>query len=109
MKNPKLVIGIIAIVVLLIIFFIVFSNSKKTVVTKSGTSVQQAGFFDSLMALLQPKGTSTNSGTSKGGGLASAWCAVFPKSKGCQPASNCDPNKIGWNLQGFPDTNCNFG
>lgn len=25
------------------------------------------------------------------------------------PADNCDPNKLGWNKNGFPDTNCGFG
>lgn len=107
MKNPKLVIGIIAIVVLLIIFFVVLANSKKKTTDKSGNTVQQAGLFDSFLALFQPKGTSTSSGA--GTGLGDAWCKIFPKSC-CKPGTGyCNCCKPGFANDGTADTNCEKG
>ena len=106
MKNPKLVIGIIAIILLIIILVVVVMNSKKVTTTKGGTTVQQAGFFDSIMALFQPKGTSTSGGG--GGGVQTTWCKIFPKSKGCKN-TYCDCNKPGFAKDGVSDSLCNEG
>jgi len=117
MKNPKLIIGIVAIVVLLIIFYLVYKNSKRTITDKKGTTIQQAGIFDSFMAFFQPKPSGTSGGG--GGGFSEAWCKLFPKSKGCKPAIDpsdcynktgshpgCLSSKIGYNCDGEKDSFC---
>lgn len=105
MKNPKLVIGIVAIVVLLIIFFIIYKNSKKVVVTKSGTTVTQASLLDTLSNLFSPKPkTGTDSSTTSGG---NALCKIFPKL--CAPKKYCDCKKPGFASDGAADSLCNSG
>lgn len=86
MKNPKLIIGIVAIIVLLIIFFIIFRYSRTTTRVVGGTTVQQQGFFQSLVSLFQPKGTSTGGGAQA---AASLFCQIFPKA--CGQGTKCDP------------------
>jgi len=102
MKNPKLVIGIIAIVVLLIIFIVIYNNSKRVVTTKSGTSVQQAGLWETVMGIFgSVQGTKT--GTTSN--VQSVWCKIFPKS--CAPKKYCDCSKPGFASDGKTDSLCN--
>lgn len=103
MKNPKLVIGILAIVILLIILVVVFVNSKRTVVTKTGTTVTQAGFLDTLVDIFTPT-TGTSTGTSGSG--AKAFCKIFPKVCG-EKKGYCNCRKPGLTIEGVTDPICN--
>lgn len=107
MKNPKLVIGIIAIVVLVIILVVVIANSKKVTTKKGGTTVSQAGLGDWIMNLFEPKGTSTSGGG--GGGVQNAWCKIFPKSKSCKKPFDCDCENPGYDNSGDLRSSCTEG
>lgn len=98
MKNPKLIIGIIAIVILLIIFFVVYKNSKRVTTKSTEVNTQQASFWDAISNLFNPK-----EGTSSGGGQ-STWCKIFPKS--CKPKKYCDCSKPGFAIDGIADSLC---
>ena len=109
MKNPKLVIGIIAILVLLIIFFLVYKNSKKVTTEKGGTSVQQGSFLDSILSTLGVGGSKSTSNSGGGGNVVSALlCKINPKS--CPPKPfDCDCKNPGYDIQGDLRSTCTEG
>lgn len=100
MKNPKLIIGIIAIIALLIILWIVYKSSQERVVKPGTTTVQQAGFFDTLLKLFEKKGTATTTGGDP------FYCKIFPKL--CKQ-KYCDCSNPGYAVDGVKDSLCNEG
>lgn len=104
MKNPKLIIGIVAILVLFIIFYLVYKNSKKVTKEVKGTTVQQAGFFDSLLNLFNPKPSSGS-----GSNAQTIWCQLFPKSCQSNVSLKCDCKNPGYDLSGDLRPNCTEG
>ena len=103
MKNPKLIIGIVVILVLLIIFYLVYKNSKKITTVKTGTSVQQAGLFDTLINLFKPKPKGT--GTESDG--EPFYCKIFPKL--CGHKKYCDCENPGYTTDGDISSLCTEG
>ena len=104
MKNPKIIIGIIAIIALLIIFYFVYKSSQKTVTSQQGTTVTQPSLLDSIVNIFtSPQGT----GTSASGGGTPFYCKIFPKL--CAPKTYCDCKKPGFASDGVADSLCNSG
>ena len=102
MKNPKLVIGIIAIIALVIIFYLLLRNSQRVTTVQGGTTVTQPNFFDTLANLFNPKGTSTS--TSAGQPF---YCKIFPKlCDNNYDIKTCDCKNPGYTLEGDLTPSC---
>lgn len=89
-KGGKIAVVVIVVIILLIIILVIAKNLSTTSTTTVGptTNTNQQGLGDIFGTILD-------------------WFKPKPKPVVC--VDGCDQNKPGYDCNGFPDVNCNFG